>query len=104
MIRKDIVKKLADSPTCYRIPRKQIEQIVIEVFQAMSDTLLEHEDVLMRGFGHFRVRYREPRMINHPSTKEQIMSPPKYVILFEPARNMKRKLRLTKPKPTDGEV
>lgn len=104
MIRKDIVNKLFDSPTCYRIPRKQIEKIVIEIFQAMSDTLLEHEDVLIRGFGHFRVKYRQPRVINHPGTKEQIMSPPKFVILFEPARNIKRKLRLAKPESTNEEV
>lgn len=102
MIRKDIVNNLAKSPTCYRIPRRQIEQIVVELFQTISDTLQNHEDVLIRGFGHFRVKFRKPRVINHPSTGEQIMSPPKHVILFDPARNVKRKLRNTQPPANEG--
>jgi len=104
MIKKDVVKQLADKSICYGISQKQIGEIVTELFNVVTESLLNHEDVVIRGFGHFRVDYRQPRIINHPTKKEQIMSHPKYVVLFQPALNVKRALRVTEPESTDKEV
>jgi integration host factor subunit beta len=104
MIKKDIVKRLSDNPICFRISQKHIGKIVTEVFNIITEALLSNEDVQLRGFGHFVLRYRPPRVINHPSTGKQIMSHPKYVILFEPARNVKRELRLAEPKVINEKV
>lgn len=104
MIKKDIVRQLADKPICYGISQKQLGEIVTEVFGIITDSLLSQEDVVIRGFGHFKVDYRRPRVINHPTKKEQVMSHPKYVVLFQPATNVKRALRVTKPESTDKEV
>ena len=104
MIKKDIVRKLADDSSCYKIPQNQISDILTKAIDIISEALESGEDVLLRGFGHFKVRYRRPRLINHPSTKEKVMSPPKKVILFETARNLKRKLRMTKPETRKDEV
>lgn len=105
MIKDDIVRKLAESPTCYRISQKQLRQIITEVLDIMTEALLSREDIVLRGFGHFKVKYRAPRIINHPSTKQQIMSHPKYVILFDPAKNIKQEMRLDNPAsgPIDNE-
>lgn len=94
MIKNDIVRKLSESPICFRISQKQLRQIVTEVLNVMTEALLNREDIILRGFGHFRVKYRAPRVINHPSTKQRIMSPPKYMIFFDPAKNIKQQMRL----------
>jgi len=104
MIKKDIVSKLSEDSSCFKISQKQIGDILTKAIDIITETLLSGEDVLLRGFGHFKVRYRRPRIINHPGTKEKVVSPPKNVILFEPARNVKGKLRLSEPKPEDNEV
>lgn len=104
MIKKDIVKKLSDSPLCYKMSQKHIGKLVTEVFNIITEALLNSEDVQLRGFGHFVPRYRPPRVINHPGTGKQIMSHPKYVVLFEPAKNVKRELRLAEPKSMNKEV
>ncbi len=97
MIKDDIVRKLSESSTCFRISQKQVRKIVTELLDIMTEALLDHDDIVLRGFGHFKVKYRKPRIINHPSTKQQIMSHPKYVILFDPAKNIKEKMRLDDP-------
>ncbi len=97
MIKDDIVRRLADNPLCYRISRKHVGKIVTEVLNIMTEALLAREDIVLRGFGHFKVKFRPPRMINHPSTKQQIMSYPKYVISFDASKNVKQQLRLDDP-------
>jgi len=104
MIKKDIVRKLAEDSSCYKIPQSQIGDIVTKMIDIVIETLESGEDVLLRGFGHFKVRYRRPRPINHPSTKEIIMSSPKKIILFETARDLKRRLRMAKPETRKDEV
>lgn len=98
MLKRDIVNRLHENPICFRMSKKHIGRIVTEVFSIITEALLDNEDVLLRGFGHFKPKYRRPREINHPGTGEKVMSHPKYAILFEPARNVKRELRLTEPK------
>jgi len=104
VIKKDIVRKLSEDSSCYKIPQTQISDIITKALEIITESLVSGEDVLLRGFGHFKVRYHAPREINHPSTKEKIMSPPKNVILFESARNVKRKLRIVKSGTTNNEV
>lgn len=94
MIKTDVVRLLNNTTACYKLTRKEINNIVDELFSIMAKAFCEGEDVLIRGFGHFHVKYRKPRQINHPETKEVITSHPKYMISFDPARNIKRKLRL----------
>ena len=103
MIKKDIVSKLSEDSCCYKIPQSQISDILTKAIDIITEALFSGEDVLLRGFGHFHVKYRAPREINHPATKEKIMSPPKHVVSFEPARNVKRKLKkMTDPGTGSG--
>lgn len=104
MIKKDIVNRLHDSPLCFRMSKKHAGKLVTEVFNIITEALLDIEEVQLRGFGRFKLKYRPPREINHPGTGNVTMSHPKYVILFEPAKNVKRELRLTEPKSIQEEV
>ena len=94
MIKEDLVKRLNDTSACYKLTQKEIRQIVTELFGIMTKAFLEGEEVHVRGFGHFRVKYSPPYEINHPTLKQKVMAHPKYVINFDPARNLKQKLRL----------
>jgi nucleoid DNA-binding protein len=93
MLKKDIVSKLSEDSCCYKIPQTQISEILTKTIEIITEALFSGEDVLLRGFGHFHAKYRAPREINHPATKQKIMSLPKHVISFVPARNVKQKLK-----------
>jgi nucleoid DNA-binding protein len=103
MLKKDIVSKLSEDSCCYKISQKQISKILTKAISIITEALFSGEDILLRGFGHFHVKYRRPREINHPVSKEKIMSKPKHVVSFEPARNVKQKLKkMTDPGTGSG--
>ena len=104
MIKKDIVNKLHESSLCYRMSKKHVGQLVTEVFNIITQALIENEDVQLRGFGHFKPQYRPPRDVQHPGTGKKVVTPPRYAILFNPAKNVKRELILAEPKSIQEEV
>jgi len=71
MIKKDIVRKLAEDSSCYKIPQNQISDILTKAIDIITETLESGEDVLLRGFGHFKVRYRRPRQLITPVQKKK---------------------------------
>jgi len=94
MIKNDLIRLLNEKTACYKLTQKDVGEIVDELFSILVEAFERGENVLIRGFGHFRVKYRKPRAINHPGTKKVVTSHPKYMINFDPAKNVKRKLRL----------
>jgi nucleoid DNA-binding protein len=93
MIKEDLINYLSESSITYKISKKRLKTIVDEVFRLIIERFIQGEDVLIRGFGHFRIRYRKPHQLIHPSAKTPVMTHPKYQITFETARNIKRRLR-----------
>lgn len=98
MIKRDIVRRLGETTACYKLTQKEINDVVTEVFKIMSEAFVQGEEIQIRGFGHFHVKYRKPRKINHPSTKQIIQSHPKYMVSFDPSKDLKQKLHITDTK------
>ena len=103
MIKEDIVRRLGETSACYKLSQKEIKAVVTELFNTMTNAFKEYEDVQIRGFGHFRLKFQPPRIINHPASGERISSHLKYVISFDPARKTKQDLRVdANHEPTGG--
>lgn len=100
MIRKDLVRRLSRTTACHGISQNDLDVIVKELFSIMTNAFLEGEEVAIRGFGRFWVKYRKPYKINHPGRKEVVSSHPKYQVHFRPAKTLKDKLQVTN---TDSE-
>lgn len=82
----DVVAMNAD------IPRKQANDVVHVVFEAIIEALHKNEKVELRGFGSFRVRQRRARIGRNPKTGEQVQVPPKRIPYFKPGKHLREEL------------
>lgn len=70
------------------LTRDQAKRILDEVFDEMILSLVNDEDVRIRGFGKFKVQHKRPRIGRNPATQESAMITPLRVIKFAPSRNL----------------
>ncbi len=82
----DVVATRAD------IPRKQANDVVQVIFDAIIAALHKDEKVELRGFGSFRVRRRRARIGRNPKTGEQVQVPPKRIPYFKPGKHLREEL------------
>ncbi len=74
------------------IPRKQANDVVQVIFDAIIAALHRDEKVELRGFGSFRVRRRRARIGRNPKTGEQVQVPPKRIPYFKPGKYLREEL------------
>ena len=83
MNKSDLIKELARSTGR---KQKDCKELVEAFFELLQKTLLSQEDVLLQGFGTFKLKYKQARSAKNPSTGEAIDVPEKYVPVFSPAK------------------
>lgn len=83
MNKSDLIKELARSTGR---KQKDCKELVEAFFELLQKTLLSQEDVLLQGFGTFKLKYKQARSAKNPSTGEAIEVPEKYVPVFSPAK------------------
>lgn len=83
MNKNDLIKELARS-TGRR--QKDCKELVEAVLQLLEKTIRAQEDVILSGFGTFKLKYKQARSAKNPSTGEAIEVPEKYVPAFSPAK------------------
>jgi len=83
MNKNDLIKELARS-TGRR--QKDCKELVEAVLQLLEKTIRAQEDVILSGFGTFKLKYKQARSAKNPSTGEAIEVPEKYVPVFSPAK------------------
>ena len=83
MNKSDLIKKLAQSTGRKQKDCKELVEAVLELLQK---AILSQEDVLLQGFGTFKLKYKQARTAKNPSTGEAIEVPEKYVPVFSPAK------------------
>ena len=79
----DLIKELARSTGRKQKDCKELVEAVLELLQK---TILSQEDVILSGFGTFKLKYRQARTAKNPSTGEAIEVPEKFVPVFSPAK------------------
>ena len=89
MTKKERIKFVAQ-PTDNTI--KDTEEIVDEFINYVKNSLVQHEDVVIHGFGKFTTKLRDARTARNPQTGETIEVPAKYALTFKPTSTLKAEI------------
>ena len=89
MTKKELIKCVAQS-TDNTI--KDTEEIVDEFINYVKNSLVQHEDVVIHGFGKFTTKLRDARTARNPQTGETIEVPAKYALTFKPTSTLKAEI------------
>ncbi len=89
MTKKEIIKFVADS-TEHTV--KDTTEIVDTFIDYIKNSLVQHEDVVIRDFGKFTTKLRDARTARNPQTGETIEVPAKYALTFKPTSTLKAEI------------
>ncbi len=78
----------------FSITKKEIYEIVSEVFQIIEETLRKGEKVQISGFGTFLVKERKGKRGRNPRTGEEVPVPDRRVIVFKPSKKLLEQVEL----------
>ena len=90
MTKKDIYKDLAEK---YGITQLDAKGIVQGTFDAILEDLVRYGRIELRNFGVFEVKQRAARKARNPRTGEEVLVPPKKVVIFKPGRLMEDRIK-----------
>ncbi len=88
-IKEDIIR---DVMTKITLDRKYAKNLVESILDIMKDCLQKNEEVMISGFGHFKVRHKNPRMGRNPKTKESYEISERTVVTFYPSKVFRKEL------------
>ena len=86
MTKTDLVAQVAANT---EMSKKNAEQAVSTVFEALSKAMAEGEKITISGFGTFEVRERAERQGINPRTREPITIAASRSIVFKPGKTLK---------------
>lgn len=69
--------------------KKEAQEAVEAIWEAIKGSLKKKEDVTISGFGTFRVKITKPRTGRNPKTGETIQIPSKKKIAFRASKDLK---------------
>lgn len=90
MTRSDLIAVLAS-----RFPSlvaKDAEAAVKEILDVIGNALAQGDRVEIRGFGSFRLNYRQARTGRNPKSGETVAVTAKYVPPFQPGKEMRERV------------
>ena len=85
----DIVEAVAEQ---VGFSKKQSVELVETLLELIKKTLESGEDVLVSGFGKFRVREKKERRGRNPATGDKMMLRPRRVVTFHCSGKLRRKI------------
>jgi len=85
----DIVDSVKDQ---IGITRKKSVETIETLLEIIKSTLESGEDVLISGFGKFRVRDKTERRGRNPATGDDMMLRPRRVVTFKCSGKLKEKI------------
>ncbi|MDQ7038818.1 MAG: HU family DNA-binding protein [Aquificota bacterium] len=89
MTKKDIANSVYERCNSeLNITKKEIYEIVSEIFRIMEETLRRGEKVQISGFGTFMVKTRKGKVGRNPRTGEEVPVPDRKVIVFKPSKKL----------------
>ena len=71
------------------LTKKETETIVNTIFDNITDALRKGDKVELRGFGSFRIRYRNSRKGRNPKTGSSVDVPEKRVPFFKVGKRLR---------------
>jgi integration host factor subunit alpha len=73
-------------------PKKQSVESVEVLLELIKKTLVSGEDVMVSGFGKFRVRAKKERRGRNPATGSDMMLEPRRVVTFKCSGKLRKKI------------
>lgn len=89
MTKSELIESLALQ---HDIPHKRAEQVVSEVFDAMSSALISGDRIEIRGFGSIMVKEYGAYQGRNPKTGETINVKPKKLPFFKVGKELKERV------------
>jgi integration host factor subunit beta len=86
MTKADLVEKFVNK---INLTKKETEGIVSIVFQSITDSLTQGDELELRGFGSFRIRERDARVGRNPKSGEKVGFPAKKVPFFKAGKELR---------------
>ena len=87
--KKNLVEKVAIRTGLTQVDTKIVLECLLD---ALSDSLQKGNGIEIRGFGRFKIREKRPRIARNPRTSEPIEVKGGFKPVFEPARDLKRRV------------
>ena len=88
MTRSELIDALRER--FHQLTPKDVEQCAKAILDAMSEALARNNRIEIRGFGSFRLNYRQPRTGRNPKSGAKVEVPAKYVPHFKPGLEMRQ--------------
>ena len=73
-------------------PKNNSAQIFETMLEIIKSTLVSGDDVLISGFGKFRVKNKQERKGRNPATGEDMILSPRRVVTFRCSRQLRDKI------------
>ena len=90
MTKSELISLLAaENPLLYH---RDVERIVLTVFEEISSALAKGERVELRGFGAFSVKERKARTGRNPRTGESVEVSQKFIPYFKTGKQLRERL------------
>ncbi len=80
------------------LTKREIYEIVNEVFQLIEGALINGNKVQITGFGTFQVKFRKKKVGRNPRTGEVVPVPDRKVIIFKPSRKLLERIEVVQKK------
>lgn len=90
IIKKDIVDHLYSS---IGFPKKELNSIISDIFNEISTSLIKKDNVKVKYFGTFSVKFKNKRIVYNPKTKEENEIAARNVVSFLPSKSLRKFLK-----------
>lgn len=94
MTKKDIVQKIA---TELNLQPSLARKAVQRTLDLIIETLATEGRIELRNFGILQVARRAPRVARNPRTRERVIVPERYVVVFKPGKVMEERIQHIDP-------
>ena len=89
IIKEDIIRDVMTKITLDRKLAKLLVEATLDIIKA---SLEKSEEVMISGFGHFKVRHKNSRMGRNPKTKVAYEISERVVVTFYPSKVFRKEL------------
>lgn len=93
MTKAEMVREIADKTG---VEKQVVMQIVDGVMESIRNSMINGEEVFLRGFGSFIIKRRAPKMARNISKNTTITIPAHNIPAFKPAKSFFAAVRETK--------
>ena len=69
------------------------QKMIYQIIDAMGDSFMEGNTVIVQNFGSFEVKKRLERIMVNPTTGQRMLVPPKLTLAFKPTPQTKEKIK-----------